>query len=114
MNWPAPDFARAFQEAHPKPGARYVGYFGYGLSKHIEELPSRAMDDLGLPLLMFGRYEPIEAGIGIQPAPDASAPVSIGRTLSPEDYRTKVRRVLDYIAAGDIFQANFAQRFAIL
>jgi para-aminobenzoate synthetase component I len=31
--------------------------------------------------------------------------------LSPEDYAAKVRRVLDYILAGDIYQANFTQRW---
>ena len=31
--------------------------------------------------------------------------------LSPEDYAANVRRVLDYILAGDIYQANFTQRW---
>jgi len=31
--------------------------------------------------------------------------------LSPADYAAKVRRVLDYILAGDIYQANFTQRW---
>ena len=30
---------------------------------------------------------------------------------SPEDYAANVRRVLDYILAGDIYQANFTQRW---
>ncbi len=30
---------------------------------------------------------------------------------SPEDYAAQVRRVLDYILAGDIYQANFTQRW---
>jgi para-aminobenzoate synthetase component 1 len=29
----------------------------------------------------------------------------------PDDYRASVRRVLDYIAAGDVFQVNLSQRF---
>ncbi|SDZ82339.1 aminodeoxychorismate synthase component I [Microbulbifer marinus] len=31
--------------------------------------------------------------------------------LSAEEYRKRITRVLDYIAAGDIYQANFTQRF---
>jgi para-aminobenzoate synthetase component 1 len=31
--------------------------------------------------------------------------------LSPETYRARVGRILDYIAAGDIFQANFTSAF---
>ncbi len=30
---------------------------------------------------------------------------------SPDDYRASVRKALDYIGAGDIFQANLSQRF---
>ncbi len=35
------------------------------------------------------------------------------RDMTPDEYRRRVRRILDYIAAGDIFQVNFAQRFTI-
>jgi para-aminobenzoate synthetase component 1 len=31
--------------------------------------------------------------------------------FSPEQYRARVSRILDYIRAGDIYQANFTQRF---
>lgn len=31
--------------------------------------------------------------------------------LAPEEYRAKVARILDYIRAGDIYQANMTQRF---
>lgn len=31
--------------------------------------------------------------------------------FTPDGYRAAVRRVLDYIAAGDVFQVNLAQRF---
>ena len=31
--------------------------------------------------------------------------------LSPKEYAAKVAQILDYIAAGDIYQANFTQRF---
>src|SRR5262249_39824908 len=36
-------------------------------------------------------------------------PVSLA--MSREQYGAKVRRILDYIEAGDIYQANLAQRF---
>jgi para-aminobenzoate synthetase component 1 len=31
--------------------------------------------------------------------------------IAPADYRTRVARILDYIRAGDIYQANMTQRF---
>ncbi len=40
-------------------------------------------------------------------------PVRIVASQSPGEYETGVRRCLDYIAAGDIFQANLAHRFSI-
>lgn len=41
---------------------------------------------------------------------DGTAP-GTGSTLSPEEYRSMVSRVRNYILAGDIFQANVSQRF---
>ncbi|WP_323844427.1 aminodeoxychorismate synthase component I [Microbulbifer magnicolonia] len=32
--------------------------------------------------------------------------------FSTDEYRARIRRVLDYIRAGDIYQANFTQRFS--
>ncbi|MCO1333968.1 aminodeoxychorismate synthase component I [Microbulbifer sp. OS29] len=32
--------------------------------------------------------------------------------LSAEDYQARIAQILDYIAAGDIYQANFTQRFS--
>lgn len=37
--------------------------------------------------------------------------LAVSPKLSPDEYRTKIRKVLDYIQAGDIFQANFTHRF---
>ncbi|MBP7336221.1 aminodeoxychorismate synthase component I [Niveispirillum sp.] len=34
-----------------------------------------------------------------------------GAELAPADYRDRVARILDYIRAGDIYQANMTQRF---
>ncbi|OHE81822.1 MAG: aminodeoxychorismate synthase, component I, partial [Verrucomicrobia bacterium GWF2_62_7] len=33
--------------------------------------------------------------------------------LTREDYERAVRRILDYIAAGDVYQVNFSQRFRV-
>src|SRR2546428_8189036 len=33
--------------------------------------------------------------------------------MSEADYTDRVRRCLDYIAAGDIYQANLSHRFAV-
>jgi para-aminobenzoate synthetase component 1 len=45
------------------------------------------------------------------PPPDWTAAAQWVADHSPEDYAANVRRVLDYILAGDIYQANFTQRW---
>ena len=55
-------------------------------------------------------YEPESPG-GPQALPSGAAP-RLEPDFSPEDYRRAVARVIDYIRAGDIFQANLSQRFA--
>ena len=43
--------------------------------------------------------------------PSASWAISATADLSPEEFRRAVRRTIDYIEAGDIYQANITQRF---
>ncbi|UEM20606.1 aminodeoxychorismate synthase component I [Skermanella mucosa] len=118
-----------------------AGFLGYGLGRHLERLPCRHGDDLGLPDMAVGLYDVIVAfdhrerrcwitsvggtgGTGkldavaarlesTPPAP-AEPPPSAGpwrAELTRTEYERRVGRVLDYIRAGDIFQANFTGRF---
>ncbi|MEP6745479.1 MAG: aminodeoxychorismate synthase component I [Gemmatimonadota bacterium] len=50
------------------------------------------------------------AGPPEHPAPDLGP--GITSTFTPEGYRRAVARVVEYICAGDIFQANLSQRFS--
>ena len=45
------------------------------------------------------------------PGPSDSAHVVWSQTITRDVYRRQVERVQDYIRAGDIYQANIAQRF---
>ncbi len=47
------------------------------------------------------------------PAVGTEAPSEAMANFSPDQYRRAVRRCIDYIAAGDVFQVNLSQRFAI-
>jgi para-aminobenzoate synthetase component 1 len=51
------------------------------------------------------------AGAGDLPAIDWSADAAWVSDRSPEAYAAQVERALDYIRAGDIYQANFTQRW---
>ena len=46
-----------------------------------------------------------------QTSPAASWAISAKPDLSPAEFRAAVRRTIDYIEAGDIYQANITQRF---
>lgn len=89
-----------------------IGYFGYDLKNHIEKLPARAVDDLGLPDLWFGFYRDVKVGR------DSQAHHIVPATARPaiaahqrEQFCAAVRRAKEYIAAGDIYQVNLSQRF---
>jgi para-aminobenzoate synthetase component 1 len=68
--------------------------------------PERAIEGLRRVLDEAGGREP---GADVPPAPLASGQLSSNMTR--ERYLRSVERMLDYIAAGDIFQANFTRRF---
>jgi para-aminobenzoate synthetase component 1 len=91
---------------------RWIGYLSYDLGRLFEALPTNAADDLNLPLFVFTYC---------RPAPDrpGGADPDYGRTadglssdFTREEYEAAVRRVMDYISAGDVFQVNLAQRFS--
>jgi len=116
----------------------WIGYLAYDLARWSETLPSRARDDRRWPVLEFGRLpgwlvhdrlegrwyacgswaEAEEGGTGL-PALGAPLKTPIAAAgeaesvFSPAGYREAVRRVLDYIGAGDVFQVNLAQRFTV-
>ncbi|MDQ7093954.1 aminodeoxychorismate synthase component I [Desulfosporosinus sp. PR] len=135
-----------------------VGFISYDLKNEIEQLPSLAEDDLGLPLWRFAWYDGILVydhrrgsywlvACGMDEngtcrtdlanarihyleqllnshAPQASRELSefslqdqtvfpITPSVSKEDYLQDLKRVIEYIYAGDIYQANLTQRFSM-
>ena len=128
-----------------------VGYLGYQLRHQVEELPSHAVDDLGIPHAVLGLYNfaiilnhrkqqvllahfnpgtqcaypdmpPLEAMLcdaaknSIEPGEEPRHPKQTGpcaASLSRASYLDAVRRIKEYILAGDIYQANLTQRFSL-
>lgn len=109
--------------------AAWIGYFAYDMGRCIEALPQRAKDDRGWPAMQWqrcpgwavhdgetGRW--YAGGTWAQEPPSlmaASAQASFAAgelvpCVEGERYVEAVRRVIDYIAAGDVFQVNVAQR----
>jgi para-aminobenzoate synthetase component 1 len=110
-----------------------VGYFSYDLRHRVEALPRCCDYDVGAPefvLALYGgglvfdhqrgvtEWMGRDAPPGDLPVPVDTAellsvePVRLESNFSREGYIAAVERVKEYIAAGDIFQANLAQRFS--
>ncbi|PLY00847.1 MAG: aminodeoxychorismate synthase, component I [Desulfuromonas sp.] len=125
----------------PFPGG-YFGYFGYDLAGEIEDLPQRAARDLSMPKLwldwvditavfdhagnelIIDSLDPavdLEAiGQQVKAAladpdhhPAAAAALEPVPVLSREQFKQRVSTARDYIAAGDIYQANLSCRFDV-
>lgn len=115
-----------------------VGFLGYETGRFLERLPARHGNPDGLPDAAFGLYDTVAAFdqeerqawvIAARPGAEGRAsdlaaelervPAAAGSLahapwrpeLSLGDYVARVDRVLAYIRAGDIYQANFTQRF---
>jgi para-aminobenzoate synthetase component 1 len=108
-----------------------IAVLGYELGGVLETLPRRHPDDLHVPdmtvlffdsLLAFDRVDrrawalgpraPALAQIAARPhaAPPPPPKLAWRPELDRADYVRAVARVLEYIRAGDIFQANFTMR----
>jgi para-aminobenzoate synthetase component 1 len=116
-----------------------IGYLAYDLLHHLERIPHRAVDDLGVPDLFFAFYDAVAAfdlaeGRGAlasgppelrrlwagleepDPEPAQGAPAGTGAlacNFTPDRYRAAVERVREHIAAGDVYQVNLSQRFSV-
>jgi anthranilate/para-aminobenzoate synthase component I len=90
--------------------ARWVGFLGYDLGRRFETLPAGAVDDLRLPLFAFTYHAAGEAPLAPRPGPSRPVGMAPRWNFTREKYQSAVRRAIDYIAAGDVFQVNLSQR----
>ncbi|MGY4662980.1 para-aminobenzoate synthetase component 1 [Pseudomonas chlororaphis] len=117
-----------------------IGYLSYDFGRHLERLPSQALDDLKLPDARFGLYDwalisdhqqrtsqlvfhPALAATERQRLIDLFGQAPAGAhdsfklsgpmlpDLSTAQYQQAFERIQAYIQAGDCYQVNFAQRF---
>ena len=111
-----------FLRSNPKGGV--IGYFSYDLFRYLEQYKDlKAVDDLGLPdcclmaydrVLVFDHQTQRWTG-NVEPRAAKPAACRIGEAtgeMTREQYVAGVERALEYIAAGDIYQVNLAQRFS--
>jgi anthranilate/para-aminobenzoate synthase component I len=112
----------------------WMGFLSYDIGRHIERIPAIAVDDLQWPVLRFALFRhyvvfhqgaakvntlslPGESprALNLSPVQRAAGSVSaeVVKQLPHAAFEEKIRRVKEYIAAGDIYQANLAQRWDV-
>jgi para-aminobenzoate synthetase component 1 len=99
----------------PTTTGRWIGYLSYDLGRLFETIPTMAADDLRLPLFEFAWAERADerSRSPYSSPPNQGDTTLYSSTFTRADYQRAVQRCLDYIAAGDVFQVNLAQRFAV-
>lgn len=116
-----------------------IGYWGYDMKNHIEQLPSTAVNNQNPPDACWMFYDGhividhlkdkyyfvgTDEGIqrlerlvniseNIQPQNEAVA-YSIGHTVTKDDYLKQIGIVKEHIADGDVYELNLAQRFNVI
>jgi anthranilate/para-aminobenzoate synthase component I len=94
----------------PAANAKWVGCLSYDLGRLFETLPATARDDLHLPLFAFALIDE-HSSAEISPHSHPQSSRDIVSSIPRAKYLAAVARVIEYIRAGDIFQANLSQRF---
>ncbi|MBI4552139.1 MAG: aminodeoxychorismate synthase component I [Candidatus Latescibacteria bacterium] len=111
-------------DAPPFRSGGVVGYLGYGLRRWVEPVPVRTTDEQGVPDLWLGWYREVKVlespnneratGLSLMnEEPAGRLPSSAASNYTRDVYLRTVQRVKEYIAAGDVYQVNLAQRLAL-
>jgi para-aminobenzoate synthetase component 1 len=123
----------------PFPYGGAIGYLAYELGRFTDPPRDGAVPVPDVPLAVLSRYDPIvvydrvraqyalacadptsarapwlERLAGPLPRSDGAIPAGrLAPRLAAERYLAAARRVLDYIAAGDVYQVNLTQPFTV-
>ncbi|HUZ95780.1 MAG TPA: aminodeoxychorismate synthase component I [Edaphobacter sp.] len=105
-----------------------AGFLSYECGYHFERFKDIVLTEQSLPLAWFGIYpKPLifdhETGIfdgeplllvgeSVKEAPATFAD-SIALAISKEDYTAKIKRIKEYIAAGETYQVNFTDKVSV-
>lgn len=123
-----PDVFRQVEEALAD-GFYVAGFVSYECGYHFERFEDIALATQGTPLAWFGVYrDPMiydhekgrfEGASALRSIGHASEKIpvrfadNVALGISEEEYCAKVRRIQDYILAGDTYQVNFTDRVSV-
>jgi aminodeoxychorismate synthase component I len=114
MRWDDPLAALAWMSmTFPASTGRWIGHINYDLGRLFEQLPSRAAEDLRLPLFHFTFCTPRQERSAVPDPTYERSDQPLTSSFTRRGYEAAVRKCLDYIAAGDVFQINLSQRLNV-
>lgn len=105
-----------------------AGYFSYDLGRQLETIPNNTIDDINMPDACVGIYTNVLAfdhkaneawligddmpELGAIPAsPYIAQNIDWTTNKDDESYCQDIKKTIDYIYAGEIYQANISRRF---
>jgi para-aminobenzoate synthetase component 1 len=103
---------------HRDPGGLAVGYLGYDMKRHIEDRAAGPIDPVDIPECYIAFYEVVHCvdARALAPPPPPPPPEprisALRSSFSRIEYEQAVRKILEYIQRGDIYQANLTQKFS--
>jgi para-aminobenzoate synthetase component 1 len=110
------------------PEPRVIGFFSYDLARVVEQLPGGPTLGADVPDLWLGAYDSVvrcshghHEVVGepwlaeaLRTGPEVpGVPPSLADLVADDDddhHIARVQRILDYLAAGDVYQVNLARR----
>jgi anthranilate/para-aminobenzoate synthase component I len=91
---------------------RWVGYLSYDLGRLFEELPQIAADPLGLPLFVFTYCRTSPDRPPFAEADYGKSEAALQSNFTKDEYHAAVKRAIEFISVGDVFQVNLSQRYS--
>lgn len=116
-------------------GGWWAGFLSYDLGRHVEAVPTRIVDDLGVPDVVFARFDArllLEPGLPprieghgegqrvLREALERSAPSttrapdlhSWTSSLTPDEWRERVAAIHELLRDGECYQVNLTRRLS--
>lgn len=96
------------------PTGAAIGFLSYELARHFEAVPLLKFDTL--PDFCFAYYsylEKLTLGATTDRAGEAACTTEFSTNIDETTYSQAIEKIRDYIAAGDIYQANLTVQFRV-
>ncbi len=106
--------ANSFDEVEKGLKGKSLGYLSYDLKNSIENLPEDEDFFITTPKAWFGKFKNVETNSNykLQATSYKQPKISyLKSNMTKAEYLSKVNRIKQYIADGDIYQANLTRKF---